>query len=89
MDWLRHHPDVSHATVVNAIPLSGGGSATGLRTVPDENFTPVDSSRFNFSEQGLEALGVNLVGGRNFYAEEVHVRLEGQESKTPDAVIMT
>ena len=89
LDWLRNHPDVSHATVINAIPLSGGGSATGLRVVPDENVTPVNTGRYNFDEHGLETLGVNLVRGRNFYAEEVDIRVDGEESKTPNVVIMT
>lgn len=89
LDWLRNHPDVIQATYINQFPLSGSGSGTGLRTVPDENITPVSTARWNMDQYGIEALGANLVRGRNFYGEEVEIRREGDEPKSPDVVIVT
>lgn len=89
LDWLREQPDVMFATVTNHVPLSGSGSGTGLRTVPDENVTPISTARYNFDEYGLDTLGANIVRGRNFYPEEVQIRRDGEESQTPDVVIVT
>ncbi|HZW59505.1 MAG TPA: cell division protein FtsX, partial [Woeseiaceae bacterium] len=36
IDLVRSIPGVVTATVSNHVPLSGSGSGTGLRTVPDE-----------------------------------------------------
>ena len=58
-------------TGVGKIPSSGSGSGAGLWTVPDESITPTYSARYQFSEEGLDALGVELTRGRNFFAEEV------------------
>ena len=87
--WLREHPDVSQATVINAVPLSGSGSGTGLRPVADEEMTPVGVGRYNFDDKGLETLGANIVRGRNFYPEEVVIRREGDEPTSATAVIVT
>lgn len=89
LNWLRSQPDVSQATVINHIPLSGSGSSTGLRTVPDENVTPVSTGRYYMDQHGVETLGINIVRGRNFYPEEVQIRRRGEEGKSPDVVIVT
>ena len=41
---LRSLPGVVAAATVNHIPLSGSGSSTGLRSVPDETITSVHRS---------------------------------------------
>jgi putative ABC transport system permease protein len=89
MSWLREHPDVSQATVINHIPLSGSGSSTGFRTIPDENITAISTGRYSVDEHGLETLGVNLVRGRNFYPEEVQVRRRGDEAVPSPVVVVT
>lgn len=90
LDMLRHLPDVQDATIISHIPLSGSGSGTGMRTVPDENLTPISTARFQTDEHGLDTLGANLVRGRNFYPEEIEYSTPGQtEAETPKAVIVT
>ena len=62
-------PGVRAATRVQAVPLSGGGSATGLKIVGSE----LDSSTapyFNISLQAVETFGVDLVAGRDFTEED-------------------
>ena len=72
IDLIKSIPGVIAATVSNHAPLSGSGSGTGLRTVPDETIESISTARYQWSEEGLDALGVKLSRGRNFYPEEVH-----------------
>lgn len=68
--YLRGLPGVVAATPVNAIPLSGGGSATTLVSVAGKHSN--DSfGYYEVDEQGLKALGLHLVAGRNFRHDEI------------------
>jgi putative ABC transport system permease protein len=69
--YLRSVPGVVAATAMNNIPLSGGGSATNIKTTPDTGTSGLDGNYFPVDEQGLEALGLKLVAGRNFRAQDV------------------
>ncbi len=90
LDWIRSHPDVVAATKINQIPLSGSGSWTGLRTEPVETLEPVATARYEVDEHGLEALGANLVRGRNFRPEEIQIEILGEtDAGTPPVVIVT
>ena len=68
---IKSIPGVVAATVSNHVPLSGSGSGTGLRTVADETVDAVFTARYRWSEEGLDALGIELSRGRNFFPEEV------------------
>jgi putative ABC transport system permease protein len=90
LDWIRSQPDVIAATKINQVPLSGSGSGTGLRTVPDETIDATSTARYEIDEHGLEALGANLVRGRNFRPEEIRIEILGEtEGETPAGVIVT
>jgi len=89
IDLIKSLPGVVNATVTNAIPLSGGGSGTGLRTVPDENMDSVSTARYRWSEDGLESLGLQLASGRNFYPEEVDYILPDSNPPTPASVLIS
>ncbi len=70
---LRSLPGVKAASLMSNIPLSGGGSSSGYMARPGE-MTPenaVDANTFSVDEQGVAALGVTLVAGRDFAAHEV------------------
>jgi len=69
--WLRGLPGVVAATSTNAIPLSGGGSSQSLTKVPGDRSTNDSFGYYEVDEQGLDALGLHLVAGRNFRHEEV------------------
>ena len=86
---LKSIPGVVTATVSNAVPLSGSGSGTGLRAVPDENIEPVSLGRYRWGEEGLDALGVKLSRGRNFLPEEINFILPDAENSTPASVLVT
>jgi putative ABC transport system permease protein len=70
LTYLRGLAGVSAATAANAVPLSGGGSGTTLLTRPNEHGTE-SMNYFEVDEQGLDALGLHLVAGRNFRHDEI------------------
>lgn len=89
IDLIKSIPGVVAATVSNHVPLSGSGSGTGLHTVADENTEPVSTARYQWSEEGLDALGIELARGRNFYPEEVTYNLPGTDDAPSDAILIT
>lgn len=89
IDLIKSIPGVRAATVSNHVPLSGSGSGTGLRTVPDETIEPVATGRYRWSEEGLDALGVTLSRGRNFLPEEVDFVLPASDPPAPPSILVT
>jgi putative ABC transport system permease protein len=77
--YLRGLPGVIAATPTNAIPLSGGGSSQALVTVPGKHGN--DSfGYYEVDEQGLDALGLHLVAGRNFRHDEIEPPITTNDS---------
>jgi len=89
IDLIKSIPGVVAATVSNHVPLSGSGSGTGLRTVPDEAIESVATGRYRWSEEGLESLGVELSRGRNFLPGEVDYILPASDPPTPPSILVT
>jgi len=89
IDLVKSIPGVRAATVSNHVPLSGSGSGTGLRTVPDETIEPVSTGRYRWSEEGLDALGITLSRGRNFLPEEVNFIMPDVDAPTPASILVT
>jgi putative ABC transport system permease protein len=86
--YLRSLPGVTAATATNAIPLSGGGSGQTLVTHPNEH-TNDSMNYFEVDEQGIEALGLHLVAGRNFRHDEIQPPLTKTEASrfVPEIII--
>lgn len=89
LDLIRSIPGVRAATVSNHVPLSGSGSGTGLRTVPDETIESSSAARYRWSEHGLDALGIELTRGRNFTPEEINFILPNTDPPAPASVLVT
>ncbi|HEX6571059.1 MAG TPA: FtsX-like permease family protein [Steroidobacteraceae bacterium] len=85
---LRSVPGVRAATVVNALPLSGGGSSTAVYTQPNEKGKRAPVNYFEVDEQGLETFGAPLAEGRNFDASIVR-KLPRNTSEFPPEIILT
>jgi putative ABC transport system permease protein len=86
---LRSIPGVVDATASNSFPLSGGGSTDGLKLNPDQKDESALSARYLVDEHGMQALGLKLVAGRNFNADEV-LDLRGYTDRKPaSATIIT
>ena len=89
IDLIKSIPGVVAATVSNHVPLSGSGSATGLRTEPDETIEPIATGRYRWSEEGLDAMGIVVARGRNFYANEVDYIPGDSTPPAPPSVLVT
>jgi putative ABC transport system permease protein len=85
---LRSLPGVQAATVVNAVPLSGGGSSTSLFTEPSEQGQRGDVNYFQVDEQGVETFGVRIVEGRDLDAAVVK-KPERNSSTSPPEILVT
>jgi putative ABC transport system permease protein len=69
--YLRALPDVAAASVTNGEPLTNDGTSTELGRATDSSGVRVPTSMLPLDEQGLDALDVPLIAGRNFRADEV------------------
>jgi len=85
---LRGLPGVVAATVVNAVPLSGGGSSTSMYTEPNEKGRRGDMNYFQVDEQGLATFGARLAEGRNFDAAIV-TKPARNSSTSPSGILVT
>ncbi len=76
---LRRLPNVVTATSTNMLPLSGSGWSTTLNLGPDPETskTTPQLAMYLGTEHTLETLGVKLVDGRNFYANEINDDVNG------------
>jgi putative ABC transport system permease protein len=57
--------------------------------VADETIQPIGTARFRWSEEGLDALGIELSRGRNFFPEEINYILPTSDFGTPPSVLIT
>jgi putative ABC transport system permease protein len=86
--YLRGRPDVTAATVTNGSPLAFEGHFTGLASTPGSHGARVPTSELPVDEQGLHSLGVPLVAGRDFRADEVMSDSPGSSSARGGAEII-
>ena len=92
--FISSLPGVVGVTSSRSLPLSNGGSMNEFRVTPeledgDGNTMPsVDVNYYYMNDQAIEALGVDLIAGRSFYAEEIEFR-EQNSSKFAPVVMMT
>ena len=89
IDLIKSIPGVKAASVSNAVPLSGSGSGTGLRTEPDETKESVSTARYRWTADGLDSMGVTLSRGRNFLPEEVDYIFPDSDPPAPASVLVT
>jgi putative ABC transport system permease protein len=90
LTYIRGVGEVRAATAVNAVPLSENGSATGLSNRPDDRTGGVTGSYLEVDEQGIDALGLHLVAGRGFRAEDIQPPVvNGQATSFVPQVILT
>lgn len=71
LDIMRALPGVVSASSINGIPLSGGGSATDLGTIPQRDKQTINTNYYTVDEHGMDSLGVKLMEGRNFTQGEI------------------
>jgi putative ABC transport system permease protein len=84
---LRGLPGVAAATIINAVPLSGGGSSTSVYTEPDKKGQRGESNYFEVDEQGVEALGVRIAEGRDLDASVVRKFPRNSSEAAPEMLV--
>jgi len=80
---LRAIPGVRAATATSSIPLSGSGSATGRRAAGGDVDT-ITAPYFTMGSDALQALGVELVEGRDFIESDFEEREWGDDEPTAE-----
>jgi putative ABC transport system permease protein len=73
---LRSLNGVSDAYVTNDYPLQGGGWAETVQLTADQQNPSAMTAYYFGDEHALGTLGLTLVAGRNFSADEVSVRTD-------------
>jgi putative ABC transport system permease protein len=69
--YLRSLPGVVSASATNSVPLGISGSGQSVWTQPHTKGNRTQINYFSMDEQGLKTLGVRLIAGRGFRANEI------------------
>ncbi|MDR3445348.1 MULTISPECIES: FtsX-like permease family protein [unclassified Dyella] len=85
---LRQLPGVQDAVSINSYPLRGGGWSTGVRTDVDAKDSKAHTTQYFGDERVLATMGLKLVAGRNFRADEI-VQADPQSVPDPSIVIVS
>jgi len=67
---LRGTPGVTAAVQINSVPISGSGMSMALQTTPGDQANGVPTSVYYVDEQGVDALGIELIAGERFRPED-------------------
>ncbi len=85
--YLRGQPGVIAATTTESVPLSEGAWAVGLSGKPNDPRIRATPNIFLVDEQGLRALGVKLIVGRDFRATDVGSPLSPTHGRDSGVII--
>ncbi|HEY9110281.1 MAG TPA: FtsX-like permease family protein [Rhodanobacteraceae bacterium] len=85
---LRQLPGVRDAAPSNSYPLRGGGWDDFITMTPDQVQKTTDAAVYLSDEHLIDTLGVKLIAGRNFHADEIEP-MGSRKSKTPPVAIVT
>lgn len=71
LDTLRRVPGVANVYATNAYPLANGGSVMSMGHSPEKLKYVTSAAAYYADENTLSTLGLKLVEGRNFRADEI------------------
>lgn len=86
---LRSLPGVVDAYASNSIPLNDGGSTTGVSLSPDQKTATALAALYFGDEHTIAGLGLQLISGRNFNADEVVDKVGYTDLRPPAAIIIS
>jgi putative ABC transport system permease protein len=86
---LRSMPGVVDAAASNSFPMGNGGSTEGIKINPEQKESTALTALYFVDEHGLQAMGLELIAGRNFNSDEVVTKVGYNDLKQPSAVIIT
>lgn len=84
---LRSLPGVMDAEATNGFPLGGGGWGTGISLKPSQKQPSASTTEYFVDEHGLAVLGVKLIAGRWFSADDVKDLHTGDDVTAASIVI--
>jgi putative ABC transport system permease protein len=85
---LRGVPGVENAYATNSVPLRNGGWSLGVRHSRDETRPDTHTALYFVDQNAIPTLGLKLVAGRNFRADEVG-SMGMRDNMQPQGAIIT
>src|SRR6202050_4272337 len=86
---LRSLPGVQDAFATNSVPLTDSGSTEGISLHPDQKTASARAALYFGVEHAIASLGLKLIAGRNFNADEVTEKVGYTDLRPPAAIIIT
>ena len=91
LDVLRKVPGVKQAGIANQIPFGGSSNNSSVRLSTDQQHNTLNATVYLDEGNLLETLGLRLVSGRDFTADEYQdmavLQKAGDEARIPGAII--
>jgi putative ABC transport system permease protein len=87
LDALRALPGVADAYATNQYPLQGGGWTETANLTPDQKTPTAYAAHYMGDEHALHTMGLNLVAGRNFSADDVANRTDNEVPPTSGYIV--
>lgn len=88
MALLRQLPGVVDATTINAIPISGSGSSTGVQTDGyDESQPSVGTAVYRADHHVLNTMNLDLIAGEGFYDTDIRYRSQAGATEASKTII--
>jgi putative ABC transport system permease protein len=84
---LRQTPGVLDVYSTNGYPLAGGGWVSGVRVNAHSKQQVGESAVYFTDENAIPTLGLKLIAGRNFHADEVGQTGQSGNPDTPTVII--
>ena len=87
MDALRALPGVADAYTTNMYPLQGGGWIETVNLTPEQKTPTAYTAHYMGDEHALSTMGLKLIAGRNFSADEVANRTDTDTPRASGFII--
>lgn len=87
MALIKELPGIVSASVVNAVPLTGSGSGTGLRLTNDESSPAIFTAIYRTDENIIDTMGLDLIAGANFSPNDMRFRQANSETTASITII--
>ena len=88
LDVLRRAPGVQDVTTSNSYPLRGGGWDDGVRLSAEQIQDSSEATIYFADEHFIDTLGLKLIAGRNFRADEIEP-MKMRERLAPPVIMVT
>ncbi len=88
LDMIRQLPGVLHASMTSALPVSGSGSSTGVTVVAGQRESSVPTAVYYVNENALSTMGLELIAGTDFTANDVLAR-DNSSNSLPNNIIIS